>query len=293
MGIIQSGEIIESLPAIGVVKAPDAQVFVVDPSDGAGALQDAIDDCIADQGDIIVVLQGNHAVTSQVEFNKRGIIVVGAGFGHPHEAHGESFLVNADSGLSSGAVAKITDPCRIINLGFAGRDTTAESLVIDSEGAGGFNGGFASLEGCRFPCTYGAMDVLIRIKGGSLNYIRRCTFDGLFVGVGTAGIQVEASTGGVTADFLRVIENEFSGMGSGKHAIVHKAADDPPNDVWYHRNALLPGFSEAEGKFLDNNNVASSGLVTENYVATLANQGAAMENLTNSNIGFGGNIYSE
>lgn len=293
MSVIQGGDIYDSLRAGGIVRAPDARVFLVDPSDSGFTLSDAIGECIADQGDVIAVLPGSHSVASQVVFNKRGITVIGVGFGHPDPARGESFMVNPASGFADDYVAKFLDPCRVIGLGFAGRDTSKGNILIDSEGGGGFNGGFISFEHCRFPCWYGAMDALVRMQGGSLNSFEGCTFDGLFVGVGTAGIQVEASTGGVTADFLRVRNCEFSGMGSGKHAIVHKSGDDPPNDVLYEHNFLLPGFTNGEeGKFLDNNNVASSGLIIDNYV-NAADKASAFENLSTSVIGFANNHYDE
>ena len=256
----------------------------------AGALQDGIDKAVDDNGDIIVVAPGSHNETAQVDFNKQGITVVAAKLGFAPDVQGERFMVNAAASLDTGSVAKITKTCRIIGLGFASRDLTAENLLIDSEEAGGFSAGFCELVGCRFPTWYGAVDVGVRCLGGQENAIRRCSFDGLFGGFGTGGIEV-ADSGSITAGGLRVEECWFSGIGA-KHAIVHEAASTPLS-VLYKGNYLAPGFLGNEGKFLDNNNVASTGLVADNWVAPNANKAAAFENLTNSELAFAGNHYEE
>lgn len=257
-------------------------------------LQDAIDASVADRGDLIIVKPGYHATTTMLDFNKRGITVVAQAFGANQVMAGESFTAYAASSLDSGPVATITDPCRIIGMGFAGRDTTTESLLIDCEESGGFSGGFVELLRCRFSCWYGAMTHGIKQIGGSGNRIIDCTFDGLFGGFGTSAIGFYNDAGGLTPAFTEVIGCRFSHVGSGKHAIVHDSSSTPLGFL-YAKNYLLPGFGDgtALGKFLDNNNVAATGMCAENFVAPLANQGAAFENLTNSTIGFANNHYEE
>lgn len=295
-------DLIDSL-GVGIMRYVGS-LYYVDPSNGSDSnggqspddayatLQTAIDACTADNGDVIVVKPGNHGVTSTVTFDCSGITVVAAQLGLPAEEQGEKFTVNAAASLDDAPVGIITAPTRIIGLGFAGRDTTQESLLIDCEEAGGFSGGFSSLEYCRFSCWYGAMDAGLRTIGGAVNKVIGCSFDGIFAGFGTAAIIMENDTGGFAASYTEVKNCVFQGVGSGKHAIQH-ATGSVPVGVFYGHNRLVGGFLGNYGKFLDNNNVASTGLIADNWLAPLANQGAAFENMTNSSIGFADNHYEE
>lgn len=284
---------------------PYGQVFYQDPVNGldtndgltptgAGGkgplltLQAAIDLCTAEKGDTIKVAKGSHSVTAPVEFNKRGIVVE-AMMGMAGPAMGERFTVSANASLTDEPVAIITEPCVIKGLGFAGRDLTKESLLFDCDEIGGWNAGFSALINCRFSCWYGAIATGIRMKGGQLNHIMGCTFDGLFVGFGTAAIITEKS-GYIDPGFIRVLGNYFSGVGSGKHCIKHS---DAAIGVVYAHNYIDGGYLGNRGKFLDNNNKASEGLAADNWLGGLANQAAAFENLTNSSLKFAGNHYEE
>jgi len=278
-----------ALRRAGISLNPTARIFNVTPGDGA--LQEAIDNCEADNGDVIVVSPGSHANTAAVEFNKAGIIVVAAEMGLPPEVAGEQFTLNAAASYTDGPAAIFTAPCRIVGLGFAGRQTAGESLLIDCQEAGGFSGGFVQLLNCRFSAWYGAMDALIRMKGGALNHIEGCSFDGLFGGIGTGAIVAE-NDAALAPAFTRVLRNRFSGLGSGKHAIVH-AAGSVPVGALFMENTMEGGFSGDTGKFLDNNDVASHGLVAGNWLGGMANKAAAFENLTNSTLAFAGNHYEE
>lgn len=305
--VLQDAEFRSGLKAGGAPAAKlltEGEVYWVDPVNGASGnngkkaaeafatLQAGIDACTADNGDIVVVLPGNHSVTSTVTFDKSGITVMASHLGIVAEEGGEKFTVNAAASLDSAPVAIITAPCRIIGLGFAGRDTTQESLLIDCEEAGGYSGGFISLENCRFSCWYGAMDAGLRMIGGAVNKVIGCSFDGIFGGFGTAAIILENDTGGFTPAYTEVKGCVFQGVGSGKHAISHDASSTPYG-FFYGHNRLLPGFLGNYGKFLDNNDVASTGLCADNWLAPLANQAAAFENLTNATIGFADNHYEE
>lgn len=269
---------------------PNGRVFRIPAGDGE--LAAAVEAANADNGDIIVVNPGTHDLTAQLVIDKPGITIIASELGLPKEEQGEKFTINAAASLSSGAPVKILDACRIIGMGFAGRDLTAESLLIDCEEQGGFNGGFIELDYCRFPCWYGAIDQGIRMIGGALNKVRYCSFDGLFVGYDIGAIKLENDVGGFAPSYLEVDHTVFQGVGSGKHAIVH-AAGSVPVGVYYGHNRLLPGFLGNQGKFLDNNNVASSGMCADNWLAPLANQGAAFENMATSTIGFADNHYEE
>lgn len=278
-----------ALRRAGVNLSATAQLFVCEAGDGN--LQDCIDACVADNGDVIVVQPGSHSVTATVTFDKSGITVLAAELGLPPEVQGEKFTVNAAAALDDAPAAIITDPCRIIGLGFAGRDLTQESLLIDCEEQGGFAGGFVQLEYCRFSVWYGAIAAGLRTIGGALNHIRGCSFDGLFGGFGTAAIIMENDAGGQAPAYTRVERCYFSGVGSGKHAIVHAVGSIPVGQIYAH-NYMEPGFSGNAGAFLDNNNVASTGLVADNWTG-LADKATAFENLTNSSLVFADNHYDE
>lgn len=293
MGVIQGGSVIETLGALNIVKAPDARIFTVDPSDTNFTIQDAIDDCIADMGDIIVCYPGSHGEDQSITCDKRGITIIAAGFGHPRQFQGESFMLRTSAAVATVPGVTVQQPVRMIGMGITGRDITKESLLIDCQEAGGFSGGFNSFEYCRFPAWYGAMDVFVRLIGGSVNQFKCCTFDGLFGGVATAGIQVENDTGGFATDFLRVIGCEFSGLGSSKPAIKCKTGS-VPLDMLVAHNYLLPGFSGNQGVLIDFNSVAATGLAADNWVAPLANQAAAFLNTGSlAAFGFADNHYEE
>lgn len=272
--------------------------YYVDPSSGVGddsntglsktfplaTMQAAIDKCTANNGDVIVRMAGTETVSEPVDFNKRGITVIAQEYGHPSHVKGESFMTYNNQS-DGGSAAIITEPCRLIGLGFAASDVSEEALLIDCEEAGGFSGGFIELRNCRFACWNGAIDALVRTVGGALNHIIDCEFDGVFVGVGTAAISMEGDTGGITPFYPRVIGCRFMALGSGKAAIEHK--DAAAAEVVYMDNVL-----GSEGVFLDNSDLASDGIAANNWLG-LANQAAAFTNMTNSNIKLVGNHYNE
>lgn len=277
-------------------------VFYVDPTNGDdtydgtkdlpwATMNTAIGQCTTDGGELIVVKPGNHGVTSTVNFNVRGITVMAAPLGLSSEEQGESFTINADSTYTDGPAATITQPCRIVGIGFAGRQTAGESLLIDCQEAGGYAGGFNELINCRFSCWYGAMTHGVKQIGGAVNKYLGCSFDGLFGGFGTSAIGFYNDTGGFAAAYTKVLRCYFQSIGSGNHAILHATGSVPVNFVYAH-NYLIAGWA-AQGKFLDNNNVAALGQCADNWLAPLATQAAAFENLTNATIGFADNHYEE
>lgn len=290
---VQGGSVIEALGALGLVKAPDARIFVVDPDDTAYTIQDAIDECVDDLGDIIVCLPGSHSEAASIACNKQGITIIASAFGHPDKFKGESFTLRTASGAATVPGVTLTKPCTFIGMGITGRDITKESLLIDCQEAGGFSGGFNFFKNCRFSAWYGAMDALVRQIGGNVNVFDGCTFDGLFGGVGTAGIHLENDTGGFAPNFLRVVNCEFSGMGSGKPAIKCKTGSLPV-DMLVANNYLLPGYAGDQGVLIDFNSVAATGMAADNWVAPLANQAAAFLNAGSlSAFGFSDNHYEE
>lgn len=294
-GEIQTGNIIEALAGVGVVKAPDARVFVVDPADTSYLIQDAIDDCIDDLGDVILCLPGSHNQTvGTIACNKQGITIIGSAFGHPPGERGESFMLRTASAVATVPGVTVTKPVRMVGIGITGRDITKESLLIDCGEAGGPNGGFNSFENCRFPAWYGVMDVFVRGVGGAVNYFDGCTFDGLFDGVATAGVQLEGDAGGIDSTFWSFVNCRFYGMGASKPAIKIKSGDTALA-LLVKSNVLLPGFTAAnQGVMVDFNGSASTGMAADNYVAPLADQASAFLNTGSLvNFGFANNHYEE
>lgn len=287
--------------------APGGKVFFVNASSGAenqdvpwfnpteGAytdLQSAIDDCVDNRGDVIYVKRGGLEVTSAVNFNKRGLSVIGQRYGMNPTARGEDTTIYAASSYTDGPAAKITKPCYIEGLGFAGRETSGgESLLIDCDETGGFSGGFAHLRHCRFSAWYGAMDAFIRALGGQLNRIEGCTFDGLFGGVGDAAIVLETDNL-IDPGFYQILGNYFYEMGSGKHALKIGSGDTGVGLLVAH-NYLMAGFGGNQGKFADLNSTDSYGMFADNWLAPLANQAAAFENIGSYAGGFADNHYEE
>lgn len=275
----------------------DGQVFFVDPGNGSdgndgksperafAGLATAIGQCVANRGDVIFRLPGTETISSPITFNKQGITVMAVAYGHPNAVRGESFMTynNSATGLSA---AKILDPCRLVGLGFAASDVSEEALLIDCEEQGGFNGGFNSIEYCRFPLWNGSLACSIRMIGGANNRVTGCVFDGLFVGWATAAIMLQGDTGGFTSFYPRVLGCHFERLGSGKAAIEH-VAGSAPDEVLYAHNYL-----GSEGVFLNNNSEAADGLACDNWLG-LANQAAAFTNMTNSNIKLVDNHYNE
>jgi len=286
--------------------SPYGSVFFTDPTNGndnydgespiAGGetgpkatLQAAIDQCTDDKGDMIWVAPGSQEVTTAVLLNKQGITIRATGFGMAGPPSGERFTIKAASAYTDGPAATLSKACRIIGLGFEGRQTAGEDLLIDCGEAGGFEAGFSLILNCRFGVWYGAMDAGIRMKGGQYNHIIGCTFDGLFGGFGTAAIIAQTS-GNIDPGFIRLFGNQFSGVGSGKHCVKHT---NKALGVIYAHNYIDGGFLGNRGKFLDNNNTASEGLIADNWLGGLANKAAAFENLTNADLKFADNHYEE
>lgn len=294
MGIIEGGNIIESLRYAGYLLAPDARAFLVDPGNDADEIETALESCTSGQGDFIVCLPGSHGADGgSITLDCEGVTIVAADYGHPPMAKGESFTLRTAASLATVPGVTVKQPCRIIGMGITGRDITKESLLIDCEEQGWFYGGYNYFKNCRFSAWYGAMDVLVRIIGGNVNYFEKCTFDGLFGGITTAGIQIENDAGGFAPDYLRIIGCEFSAMGSSKPALKCKTGA-VPLDVLVAHNYLLPGFNGNQGVMIDFNSVAVTGMACDNWLAPLANQAAAFLNTGGlSAFGFADNHYEE
>jgi len=170
-------------------------IFFVDPGTGSDSndgrdprrplatLQAAIDLCTANRGDIIVVQRGGgESVTSTVAFNKAGITVIGQQYGLSPLTRGEYFSVYAAAAFTDGPVATVTQPCAIIGLAFASRDTGATFY----DGAAMLIGGLATalpygvhVKDCRFPKWGLDNRIGIAIEGTTGVLIEDCDFEGV------------------------------------------------------------------------------------------------------------------
>ena len=161
-GLIAGGSVIESLSALGVLKSSTGRIFLVDPSDSGFTIQDAIDECIASNGDIILLLPGGQEVSTPVLFNKSGITVLAVNHGMSPLVSGESFSIFGDSALNADPAAIISAKCKIFGVGFVSQDAGSSFF----EGAALLIGGAAA--GIYMQ---GAIEnVVIR-----RNYFRQCT----------------------------------------------------------------------------------------------------------------------
>ncbi len=157
-----------------------------DPRRPLATLQAAIDLCVANRGDIIVVQRGGgEEVTSTVAFNKAGITVIGQQYGVSPLARGEYFSILAADTFTDGPVATITSPCTIIGLGFVSRDTGplyaagAAMLIGGLAGADNASPFGVHIKDCRFPKWGLDNRIGIALDGSSNCLIEDCDFEGV------------------------------------------------------------------------------------------------------------------
>lgn len=269
-------------------------IFYVDPGvtsgDGQspetafGTMQEGIDACTANNGDVIVRMQGTETVTATINFNVGGILVVAQNYGLSPLAAGEYFATQADATFTDGPVATITARCTIAGLGFVSRDTGATFY----SGAAMLIGGLSSalpfgthILGCRFPKWNLANRIGIAVEGSSDVLIERCGFEGVGANL-ESGIYVQGAT-----QNIEVRECRFR---SCDYAITHGAfAGGGPH-------ALYVGNICEDAKLLETGSNAATGLITGNKVETATD--AATYDVTVAaaqalGLNFSGNDYSE
>ena len=270
--------------------SPSGLSFFVDPTNGdddndgtTWALakktpQAGIDLTVADRGDTVWIRKGTMTVTTAVLFNKAGITVRLAGYGASPYDQGEKATIWAAEAYTTGPVAIVSAPCRIIGLGFSSRFTTGSALKIDGEG-GGFVGGFCDILGCRFP-GWGSELYGILTEAGTYNRIASCDFENF-----TAGIAFGPSVSNNPTD--NIVENCV--FKTCTYGIEHLASGTPQKQL-YRRN----WFPSAKG--IDFNDVDATGLVADNYFSTATDTGTydiAVAAAQVHGMEFSGNHYSE
>lgn len=284
MGIIQGGDIYDSLRAAGVLRAPDARVFLVDPTDSGFTLQNAIDECVAGNGDVIAVLPGTHTVTEPVLFNKAGISVVAVAAGLGPAAGGEFFALLSDAAYTDGPVAKISERCLIDGLGFVSRDTgttffSGAALLIGGDGDANPFG--VHLRRCRFPKWAVDNRIGVALEGTTDCMIEECTFEG----VGTdfeAGIYIQGAM-----QNLIMRRNYFRQCTA---AVKCGAFAGGGPHIFLHENFV------EDGKLLDTDGNTGNGLIAGNWLETAtgtASYDRAVATLQGDGWQFSDNHYSE
>jgi len=273
----------EALASLG----QEGQVFEVDSS-GVGdfsTMQEAIDACVDWRGDVIIKKAGTETVTTPVLFNKKGITVVTEGMGLPPEAAGERFAIYGSH--TDGPAAIISQPCRIIGLGFIGSEAAGGSLEVDGT-TGGFSGGnFVQLKSCRFSHWGVAKAHALILQGTGDVWVEDCYFDGYTAGYTVSAIHIEkAGSSGSWA--TRIMRNTFLNVTT--YAIKMKTAAVPVRGI-VKGNIVI-----GAGKFFDDNDVSGSFGFYDNWLPTAtdtASYGDTVSNLISAGYKFADNHYSE
>jgi hypothetical protein len=273
----------------------DGKVFYVDPGNGNdsnegdtperafASTQQAIDQCVAGRGDLILRLPGGEEVTSTVNFNKNGIYVKVVTYGANSQAMGELASIYAAASFTDGPVATITARCTIEGMGFVSRDADSDFY----NGAAMLIGGQADatpfgvhILRCRFPKWNLDNSLGIAIEGSSDTVIEECAFEG----VGSdfdAGIYVQGATQNLT-----IIGNRFRDCtyavefgdfaGGGPHCMI--------------------GSNICEDAKLLSAGSAATGIVFDNWLETATDSGSystTVDTLNGYGLQISDNHYAE
>ncbi len=285
MGILQGGSVIESVRASGVALQPEARVIVADPAEGAAfSLQDAIDETVAGNGDVIICKPGAFDITTTVLFNKAGIRVMASGPTRNPLVRGEYHALLSNASFTDGPVAKISAPCVIEGMGFVSRDNgglffAGAALLIGGDADANPFG--VQILGCRFPKWGLDNRIGIGIEGSSDVLVEDCTFEGVTSDL-ESGIYVQGAT-----QNLVIRRNLFR---SCTYAITHGVfAGGGPHGM-YQENTL------EDSKLLEAQGNAATGIVAGNWLETATNATSYDDTvgaLQALGIQFAGNHYSE
>lgn len=286
MSIIQGGNIIAELNAIGILTQPDTNVFIFDSSVSAYSLQDAIDECTAGKGDVIIWVGGGHEVSETVLFNKAGITLIGSNRGYNRLAAGEGHAIYAASGFTDGPAAQITAPCKIIEIGFASRDVGSQFF----SGAACLLGGEADANpfgvhmlNCRFPKWGLDNRIGLAIEGSSDCLIEECSFEGVTSNL-EMGIYVQGAIQNLEVRACRFRQCDY--------AIEHGSMTGGNGPHFFYNG----NFCE-DAKMLNSNGLAALGHVCDNFLETAAagsgSYDASVNTLIGQGINFSGNHYAE
>lgn len=259
-------------------------------------MQAAIDLCTANMGDIIHVAKGTLTVTTPVLFNKRGITVIADDLFNP-DANGEDHTIYGSH--TDGPAAIITEPCRIIGMGFVGSKTAGPSLLFDAEEAVGYSAAYSHLLHCRFQHWGIAKAHAIETIGGQLNLIEECFFDGGFVGWGQSAILLGHDTGAINAWQTHIKNCTFMGTGDQTIYCIELKAASLPAAIRISGNVIVPMKIESatlKGKFLNTNGRTGTGHIWDNWLGLATDTVAydiSVTDLQTAGYLLSGNHYAE
>lgn len=261
---------------------PKARVIVSGSGTGV-TMQEAIDEAVAGNGDVLLRLPGGEEVSTPVLFNKSGIRVIAVGPTMNPLASGEYHSIYGAASLTDEPAAIISERCVIEGMGFVSQD--AGSLFY--EGAALLIGGEADaspfgvhIKNCRFPKWGMANRIGIAIEGSSDVLIEECGFEG----VGTnleMGIYIQGACANP------VVRNCY--FRDCDYAIEHGNFTSGPHFV-YQGNVMHAS------KLLNNNGKTATGMVIGNY-SPYATNGTTYDDTVSTlqglGLDFAGNHYSE
>lgn len=280
---VMGGAVIEgALAGAFPTKNPNAQVFGVDPST-SGAIQTAIDACVAGNGDIILVERGGHEVSQTVAFDCSGIRAIAVDDGLSPLGRGEYNGIYAASSFIDGPAATITAPCYIEGFGFVSRDTGATFY----DGAAALIGGLATalpfgvhMKHCRFPKWNLDNRIGLAVEGSSDCVIEECYFEGVGADFDSA-IYVQGAT-----QNIEIIRNHFRDCTYG--VLFGAFAGGGPHCI------ILENVCE-DAKLLSASS-AATGLVAGNYCEGATDTGSyntTVDTLNGYGLVFSANHYAE
>lgn len=284
MSIIQGGSMIEALQSAGVVMQPESRLIVVDPNDIANfSLQDAIDEAVAGQGDVIGTLPGGINVAAQVNMNKAGVRLMSLSLDTRNRIVNGEYHAIFSTTVVDAPVMKITAPCVIEGIGFAGSDAGAlffsgASLLIGGDADANPFG--VQIKGCRFPKWGLAARIGIAVEGSSDVTVEECGFEG----VGTAlaiGVYVQGACQNIT-----VRNNVFRQVTA---AISHGAFAGGGPHAMYHGNMV------EDGIIFDSNGNTATGFIFDNWseLAPGSSYDDTIDNIKGFGMQISGNHYVE
>jgi len=250
---LSMGKVFYVNPATGGADDYDTQFPDIDGITCFSTHQGAIDACVSNRGDLIIVKRGYEAVTTPVLFNKAGITMVAQGFGMPPREQGEYFCIDC----SSGPAAILSLPCHIKGLGFHTSDTGTKSCNMRVDGDTSGWPGWYHIEDCRFPNWGTATEYGINFEGGANSLVSSCTFEGTSGGQKFAA-GIAFGGGSLTNPIQNTVED--CRFRSCDYAFDH--VDGTVQKFTYKSNVIQ------DGKRLNSRAGAGDGLMCDNWLPT-------------------------
>ena len=266
----------------GLDNTPFGDHFYVDPTNGSSGnpgkskgaakatLAQALALCTDWKGDVIHVARGTQTVTATIDVSKKGVTIIADDL-MAEGSNGEYHAILADAAFTDGPVMTITQPCNIIGLGFAGRDTGATFWSGASVLIGGLTtalpfGVYMAL--CRFPKWGLDARIGLSIEGSSNCRIEGCDFEGAL----RAGIYVQGAT-----QHLVIKGNRFQGNTAA--VLLGAFAGGGPTMILGPDNIVKGGYlletdaNTAEGQIIGNYSDLAVGNAYDRTVTQLKAQG--------------------